>query len=103
MTTHRQEMEFSLERYMSSPETVPDLLVQLHSAGVSFKQIADEIGVTYMAVYRWTKGTSTPRPVRPVNEKLMAMLQFQMVQNRADDTVKKRVEAAENKPKSLAP
>ena len=94
MTTHQQEMEFSLERYMSSPETVPDLLLQLHNTGVSFKRIADEIGVTYMAVYRWTKGTSTPRPVRPINEKLMAMLQFQMVQNRA--------EATENKPKSLA-
>ena len=83
MTSKQQEMEKQLERYMSSPETVSELLLQLHSKGVSYKRIADEIGVTYMAIYRWTKGTSTPRPIRPVTEKLMQMNLFEEVQNRA--------------------
>jgi hypothetical protein len=83
MESHQLEMDKQLERYMTSPETVPELLLQLHNKGVSFKRIADEIGVTYMAIYRWTKGTSTPRPVRPINEKLMQMNMLEDVQIRA--------------------
>ena len=91
----QQQLDEHHQRYMTSPETVPELLLGLHERGISYKRIADEIGVTYMAVWRWTKGTSTPRPVRPVNEKLMAMAALLDVQNRANEIAKRRVEAEE--------
>ena len=78
------EMDEQLERYMASPDCVPELLGKLHQQGVSYKRIAEEIGVTYMAVYRWTKGTSTPRPIRTVGIQLMLMSMLEEMQNRAE-------------------
>ena len=95
----QQQLDEHHQRYMTSPETVPELLLGLHERGISYKRIADEIGVTYMAVWRWRKGFSTPRPIRPVNEKLMAMGIYLDVQNRANEIAKRRWEAEEKAPK----
>ena len=59
---------------MAQPETVAYLLGELHKAGVSYQQVADSIGVTWMTVHRWAYGTSHPRPALPVNVELSRLL-----------------------------
>ena len=59
---------------MAWPETTVFLIAELHSNGVTYQRIANEIGVTWMSVHRWAKGTSRPRPALPVNTELARLL-----------------------------
>ena len=68
---------------MAKPETTIFLLATLHAEGVTYQAIAKEIGVTYMSVFRWSKGLSTPRPILPVNTHLARLLG----ENRANQAV----------------
>tara|TARA_R100000306_G_C4374819_1_gene141501 strand:- start:2085 stop:2402 length:318 start_codon:yes stop_codon:yes gene_type:complete len=69
----------ALEDYMASPDTTPELLRQLHDAKVTYQAIASEVGVSYMTIYRWSRGFSKPRPAKPVNETLMFMCNFESI------------------------
>jgi len=64
---------------MARPETTAFLLEELHSNGVTYQRIANEIGVTWMSVHRWAKGLSRPRPALPVNTELARLLAEQRV------------------------
>jgi predicted transcriptional regulator len=79
----REHMEQEAHRWISSPDTTALLLADLHHGGVTYKHIAEEIGVTYMTIFRWARGLSKPRPALPVNEKLMLMRNIQEVGKRA--------------------
>ena len=81
--TMKQSMEEEARQWVASPETTAFLLTDLHSSGVTYKRIAEEIGVTYMTIFRWAKGFSKPRPALPVNEKLMLLRNLGEVEKRA--------------------
>ena len=88
-----QQIEANLERYLSLPDTTPDLLRQLHEMKVTYKAIADHIGVTYMTVFRWAKGLSKPRPAKPVNDNLMFLIHRTQIDLGAMRLAKERAEA----------
>ena len=52
------------------------LLEQLHQMGVTYKAVADSLGVNWRTVYRWSKGQTHPVPVGLTNAALMKFVEF---------------------------
>lgn len=52
------------------------LLEQLHQMGVTYKAVADSLGVNWRTVYRWSKGETHPVPVGLTNAALMKFVEF---------------------------
>ena len=90
----RERADAAVHQYMSSPDSTVELVQCLHDKGMTYKSIAEGIGVTYMSIFRWARGLSQPRPARPVNEALMRMDALLEVNRRGDEIAKQRAEKA---------
>ena len=52
------------------------LLSQLHNMGVTYKAVADTLGVNWRTVHRWSKGQTHPVPAGLTNDALTRFIEF---------------------------
>jgi len=57
----------------SQPQTTT-IIQELRQHGMTYQQIADNIGVAWLTAHRWGTGESKPRPAGPINTALYDML-----------------------------
>ena len=52
------------------------LLSQLHNMGVTYKTVADTLGVTGRSCHRWANGETRPGPAGLTNDALTRFIEF---------------------------
>ena len=52
------------------------LLSQLHNMGVTYKTVADTLGVNWRTVHRWANGETRPVPAGLTNAALTRFIEF---------------------------
>jgi len=52
-----------------------DLIESIHKTGMTYKAMANAIGVSWMTIHRWAREETHPRPAGPINALLAQMLE----------------------------